>query len=328
MTEISAFSGHSSSPSSGEQTVPSRIEATATSLPHISVCICTYRRPGLLKRTLDGLCDQETNGLFTYSIVVADNDRARSAEPVVAAFADSSKISVRYCVEPQQNISLTRNQAIRNAEGNFIAFIDDDEFPTERWLLTLFTTLHARGVDGVLGPVKPHFDGDPPRWVVDGKFYDRPSYPTGMVIDGKKGRTGNVLLKKEVFRGEKCPFRPQFLTGEDQDFFRRMIERGHVFVWCHEALAYEVVPPVRWRRDFMVRRALLRGANSLLHPSFGILDVVKSLIAVPAYSVLLPVMLLFGQGTFMKYVVSLFDHLGRLLAVMGIHPVREAYVTE
>lgn len=299
-----------------------------TSLPHISVCICTYKRPDCLKRLLDGLGGQETNGLFTYSIVVADNDHSRSAEPVVASFAKSSPISIKYCVEPQQNIALNRNKAIENAGGDFIAFIDDDEFPTKDWLLTLFTTCNAYGVDGVLGPVKPHFDQEPPRWVVDGKFYDRPSYPTGLVIDGKKGRTGNVLLKKQIFADGESPFRPEFLTGEDQDFFRRMIEKGHVFIWCREALAYEVVPPVRWRRDFMLRRALLRGANSLRHPTFGALDVVKSVIAVPAYTAVLPLVLILGQGKFMTYSVKLFDHLGKLLALLGIHPVREAYVTD
>jgi succinoglycan biosynthesis protein ExoM len=296
--------------------------------PHISVCICTYRRLDLLNRLLDGLRNQQTDGLFTYSIVVADNDHLRSAEPLAQSFSNSSQIPVQYCVELKQNIALTRNRAVANADGDYIAFIDDDEFPTESWLLTLFTTCQAHGVDGVLGPVKPHFDQEPPHWVVDGKFYDRPSYPTGLVIDGKKGRTGNVLLKKQIFIGLDSPFRPEFRTGEDQDFFRRMIEKGHVFIWCHEAMAYEVVPPIRWRRPFMLRRALLRGANSLLHPTFGAKDVAKSLVAVPAYAVLLPVALVLGQGKFMTYLVKLFDHLGRLLALVGIHPVREAYVTD
>ena len=107
-----------------------------------------------------------------------------------------------------------------------------------------------------------------------------------------------------------------------------MIEKGHVFIWCHEALAYEVVPPTRWRRDFMLRRALLRGANSLLHPTFGTLDVVKSVVAVPAYTAMLPLTLILGQGKFMNYAVKLFDHLGRLLALAGIHPVQEVYVID
>ena len=295
---------------------------------HVCVCICTYRRPVLLARLLEALAGQETDGAFTYSIVVADNDAARSSEPTVRAFAASTALSVRYSVEPRQNIALARNKAIESAEGDFVAFIDDDECPPPRWLLTLFTACREYGVAGVLGPVRPHFEDAPPRWVVAGKFYERPTYPTGFVIGWRQGRTGNVLLKREIFDGERAPFRPEFLTGEDQDFFRRMIERGHRFVWCEAASVHEVVPPVRWRRTFMMRRALLRGAISLFHPTFGPRDVVKSLVAVPAYAALLPLALLFGQAPFMTYVVKLCDHVGRLLALVRIKPIKEAYVSE
>ena len=55
-------------------------------LPHICVCVCTYKRPLMLTRLLTELNRQETGGLFTYSIVVADNDEAKSAEPTVTEF--------------------------------------------------------------------------------------------------------------------------------------------------------------------------------------------------------------------------------------------------
>src|SRR5689334_12059727 len=295
---------------------------------HVCVCICTYRRPMLLARLLEALACQETEDAFTYSIVVADNDATRSSEPVVQAFGASAAVSVRYDVEPRRNIALARNKAIEIAKGDFIAFIDDDECPPPRWLLALFTACREYGVAGVLGPVRPRFEESPPRWVVTGKFYERPTYPTGFVIGWRQGRTGNVLLERDVFDGDTPPFRPEFLTGEDQDFFRRMIERGHRFVWCEEASVQEVVPPVRWRRTFMMRRALLRGGISLFHPTFGIRDVVKSLVAVPAYLALLPLALLLGQARFMTYVVKLCDHLGRLLALVRIKPIKQAYVIE
>jgi glycosyltransferase involved in cell wall biosynthesis len=297
-------------------------------LPHIAVCICTYRRPELLQRLLEGLAAQDTDGQFTFSVVLVDNDQARSAEATVNTFRHHSPLEIKYCVEQRQSISHARNMAVQASEGDFVAFIDDDEFPTPQWLLTLFTTCRNRQVDGVLGPVKPHFDVEPPRWVVAGKFYDRPSYPTGLVIDGKKGRTGNVLLRKAVFAAKDAVFRPEFRTGEDQDFFGRMIEKGHVFIWCHEALAYEVVPPIRWNRAFILKRALLRGATSRLQRGFGARDICTSLIAVPAYVTVLPLSLLLGEGRFMTYLVSLCDHVGRLLAVAGINPVRTPYVTE
>jgi glycosyltransferase involved in cell wall biosynthesis len=298
-------------------------------IPHIAVCICTYKRVCFLKRLLGELSRQESEGRFTFSIVVADNDPLQSAKPVVLEFGAGSSIPIRYCVQPEQNIALTRNKAIENAKGDFVAFIDDDEFPITTWLVTLFKACEQYGVDGVLGPVKPYFETEPPGWVVKGKFYDRPTYPTGFVIDWRKGRTGNVLLKQRLFPAGEQAFRPDFLTGEDQDFFRRKIDEGRAFVWCNEAVAYEIVPPIRWDRRFMLRRALLRGKTSLLHPTSRTVEVMKSAVAVPAYAVALPFLLaLGGQHQFMKYLVKAFDHAGRLLAFVGIDPVKEKYVTE
>jgi succinoglycan biosynthesis protein ExoM len=295
---------------------------------HISICICTYKRPAFLKRLLDELRAQETGGSFTYSIVVSDNDHLRSAEAMVSDFAANSNIAVKYCVEPHQNISLARNKAIENASGDFIAFIDDDEFPTQRWLLTLFGTLNEYHVDGVLGPVKRHFDEPPPKWLLRSGFYSRVVYATGTVLDKEEGRTGNVLLKKHLLDGQAQPFKPELRVGEDKEFFRRMIGSGYRFIWSAEAVVFETVPPVRWKRRFMLKRALFRGAHVPLHPNFGMRDVIRSLVAVPAYSLMLPVALLLGQHRFMTLLVKLCDHLGLLLAVIGINRPHQAYITE
>jgi glycosyltransferase involved in cell wall biosynthesis len=222
---------------------------------HIAVCLCTYKRPQMLKRLLDDLSDQETHGAFTFSIVVADNDQSQSAEAVVSAFATRSSVPVTYCVEPRQGICFARNRAIEHATGNFVAFIDDDEFPARCWLLELFRACSADGVDGVLGPVLRHFDETPPQWLIKGNFYKRPRHSTGFVIHWREGRTGNVLLKRRVFEPDEPPFDPNFHRGGDVDFFRRMTEKGRIFIWCDEAVVYEVVPPVRWTRSFMLKRA-------------------------------------------------------------------------
>ncbi len=296
--------------------------------PHISVCVCTYKRPQLLLRLLTELNRQETGGLFTYSIVVVDNDGAKSAEAVVAEIRLISKVPVKYCVEPRQNIALARNKVVENAEGEFVAFIDDDEFPVPQWLLTLFTTCNRYNVDGVLGPVKRHFDEVPPAWIQKSRFYDRRVNPTGMRVHWHEARTGNVLLKRQMLFGEAAPFRPEFRAGEDQDFFRRKIEEGRVFIWSAEAEAFEVVPPARWKRTYLVRKALLRGATAGLRPNCGAANIAKSIVAIPVYVVALPFALLFGHHHFMTLLVKLCDHLGKLLILMGINLIREEYVTE
>jgi succinoglycan biosynthesis protein ExoM len=192
----------------------------------------------------------------------------------------------------------------------------------------LFEACHMYRAAGVIGPVKRHFDDTPPAWVAKGGFYERPSYSTGSVIDWTMGRTNNVLLKHEVLTADAQPFRPEFRTGEDQDFFRRMIDKGHRFIWCDEAVAYEVVPPIRWKRSFMLRRALLQGTVSVLQPTFGARAVARSVVAVPAYAAVLPVSLMFGQSRFMTVLVKLCDHAGRLLAAVGINAIRDPYVVD
>jgi len=92
-------------------------------------------------------------------------------------------------------------------------------------------------------------------------------------------------------------------------------------------VAYEVVPPIRWKRTVMLRRALLRGASAALHPTVGVRNIAKSVIALLAYTVALPLALLLGHHRFMIVLVKLCDHLGKLLAVVGINPIREPYVT-
>jgi succinoglycan biosynthesis protein ExoM len=100
-----------------------------------------------------------------------------------------------------------------------------------------------------------------------------------------------------------------------------------VFVWCDEAVAFEEVPPIRWNRTFLLKRALLRGTIALAQQNSKVVEVTKSLIAVPVYAISLPVMLILGQHKFMKYLVKLCDHLGKLMSVLGINPIKDPYVT-
>jgi succinoglycan biosynthesis protein ExoM len=289
---------------------------------HISVCICTFKRPKLLRELLDRLNDQRTDGLFAYSVVVADNDSEQSARPVVTALSSTSRVRVTYCSEPQQNIALARNKALQHTGGDFIAFIDDDEYPEDDWLCNLFKTCVAYGVDGVLGPVRPYFESDPPEWVKKGRFFDRPTFDTGYRLNWDQARTGNVLFKRDIMNTLETPFRPEFDTaGEDVDFFRRMMEKGCTFIWCNEAAVHEVVPASRCKRSYLLKRALLRGSNFPKHPAHRLRNATRSLIAVPCYTLALPILALFGQHLFLAYLIKLLDHSSRLLAYVGLTSV-------
>ncbi|MGA2673281.1 MAG: glycosyltransferase family 2 protein [Terracidiphilus sp.] len=302
--------------------------AREQAIPHICVCICTYKRPLPLRRLLTELSWQSSGGLFTFSIVVADNDATKSAEATVADCRVSSAVPIEYRCEPRQGIARARNKVVENAVGDYLAFIDDDEFPAPGWLIALFQACNEYKVDGVLGPVIRYFDEAPPTWLKKSRLFDRRVNPTGMRVGWREARTGNVLLRKEVIGDDSTPFRPEFRTGEDQDFFRRKIEEGRTFIWCAQAEAFEVLPPARWKRMYFVRKALLQGASTALRPNCGFVSIAKSAAAVPLYALILPFALLLGQHHFMTILFKLCSHAGKLLRRIGIDPIREQYVTE
>jgi succinoglycan biosynthesis protein ExoM len=292
---------------------------------HICVCICTYKRADMLRTLLHSLEHQQTEGQFTYSVVVADNDGERSAEAVVAEIAAASRINIVYCVEPEQNIAKARNKALEHAAGDFIAMIDDDELPPQDWLLTAWRYCVACGVDGVLAPVRPRFESTPAAWVVKSRLFDRPEPMTGHRLTWRETRTGNVVMRHDLIAADPEPFSATFGVGsEDKDFFRRMLQRGATFAWCNEAAVHEIVPPERCSRMYLVRRALLRGQNETSFTNLR--GIGKSMIAVPVYALLLPVLLLFGQHYFMRYLVRLCDHAGKLLMLMRIRSI-DKYVS-
>jgi len=296
--------------------------------PLITVCVCTYRRPRQLDQLLKCLDRQVTNGLFNFSIVVADNDSCQTARDVVDSWAKRLSVPIAYGVEPRQSIALARNASVAMATGEFVAFVDDDEEPSGDWLRKLYEVFVEYGVDGVIGPVVPRFEESAPSWAVNGGVFQRPAFKTGEVLHWTAAGIGNALIKREVLLELDGPFRPQFgAGGEDQDLFRRAMSRGRVFVWSAEALCCEPVPPERTRIGFQLRRALLRGKLALRGPGGSVRGIVKSTIALPFYAVALPVCLTMGRHVFVTQLVKTFDHLGKLLAVCGIDVVGDKYIS-
>lgn len=296
---------------------------------HISVCICTYKRPQLLENLLGKLQAQRTGGLFTYSLVIADNDHDHSAESTVSAYQKKSSVLIDYCVEPEVSIALARNKAVHNARGEFIAFIDDDEFPENDWLLNLYKTCREYKAGAVLGPVIPHYEGKPPKWVVRGKFCERPSYETGTRIHWSNSRLGNVLVRASCFQHSTQAFNPKFrIQGEDVALFKGLDERGYSFVWCKEAPVYEAVTESRYRKAYFLRRAFVQGNVSLLY--YDELDwgesihiLLKSIAASIVYTTMLPFCFLAGTHVFMRYLVKDVHHISRLLALSGLVSMKE-----
>ena len=129
-------------------------------LPKVTVGVCTYRRPELLRLTLESLM-QQTLPASDFEVVVVDNDTERSAQALVESLTSRPHgPTLRYFVEPGRGVSHVRNQCVAQARGDWLAFIDDDEEARPDWLSQLLSAQQRYSADVVLGPVNPLLPDD------------------------------------------------------------------------------------------------------------------------------------------------------------------------
>ena len=129
----------------------------------VSVVIATYNRARLLSATLESLCRSVSRR--PWDIVVVDNNSTDDTREVVAAFAATAPVPVRYLHEPQQGKSRALNVGIARASGEFLLFTDDDVEVAPDWLDATCRTFEDHAdIDYVGGPVEPIWGAPPPRW--------------------------------------------------------------------------------------------------------------------------------------------------------------------
>lgn len=296
-------------------------------LDHISVCICTYKRPELLSRALFGVTSQSTKSSFSYEIIVVDNDCHRSAEEIVRLFQPGKAVKIIYDCEPVQNIALTRNKAILNATGNFIAFIDDDEIPADDWLYRLYQCIKDYNADAVLGPVLPDFPNGAPSWLKKSGLCDRPRNVTGSPITRRDMRTGNILFQRYIFAKDDMWFNPSrgLTGGEDAEFISRQLKKGRKIVWCNEAVVHEMVSEERWLASFYLKRNFRIGTSNgqsiRRFRRYG--EALKTFLIFNFYAALLPFSMLAGKHVWIKILTRVYFNAGCILSFLKLKNVKQ-----
>jgi len=141
------------------------LQSIELSSPLISVVICTYNRVDIFVDALKTICNQTLDASF-YEVIVVDNNSSDNTAHVTKDFCEQFS-NVRYCFESKQGLSHARNRGWREAQGVYVAYIDDDCKVPEQWL-GVAKDIIERFSPGVFGgPFYAFYNTHKPMWYKD-----------------------------------------------------------------------------------------------------------------------------------------------------------------
>lgn len=239
---------------------------TERGLPHVSLCVPTYRRPDGLRKLLAHIERLAYAGPL--DVIVVDNDaETRAGAAIVAGVQPTFRIPLSCVVEPRRGHTYAYNRAFALActaqpAPDYVAVLDDDEYPDARWLDELVKAALQYKADIVGGPVFPVFER-PDHWLARSGLYGPNRYATGPVpmIYG----AGNMLIRRDVLEHYLDePFRHQyaFTGGSDEEFFWRCRRDGRSFAWADTANVFETTPQARTTVGYLLRRRFRVGTGA------------------------------------------------------------------
>ena len=228
----------------------------------VAVCICTLRRPSSLLAAMESVVRQELPSGVHLRMIVVDNDRTPTAQPVVDSVRARAGFPVEYRHCPGENISIARNAALDAATEPWLTFVDDDERASPRWIAEL---LAARtGAQAVFGPCEAIYRVDAPAWMQRGDFHSNRIAAPQATID--TGYTSNVLVDMTFVRQHGLKFDVSLgrSGGEDTIFFHAMRRLGAVLAYAPQAFVYEEVTAARTTGGWIARRKYRAGQTYAL----------------------------------------------------------------
>ena len=239
----------------------------------VTVVLPTFRRPDGLARALAALAEQR-DVRVPWDVVVVDNDDPPGAATTFSSLAPRLPVDARFIREPQRGAALARNTGIAAAEGDVIAFLDDDVVPSADWLARLVEPVLDGRSDGAGGRVQLDPNVPLPPWLgADWRGYL--SEYDGGAAEHEIGNDEYVLSASAAFRTDVLrriggfdpllgPRPGEPMVNDDIDLCRRLMRSGARIHYVPDAVVVHEVPAHRVTRRYLVRRAYAQGRSDWL----------------------------------------------------------------
>jgi len=213
----------------------------------ISIIIPVYNAEKSLKRSVDSLINQTYKNIEI--ILVNDGSIDNSAEICLNYQTNDSR--VKYIYQKNAGVSSARNHGIKASKGDYIAFLDADDYLESQFCERMLKCLTAQQADICICrnyKVEQHINSDgeitenitrltPEKketFSIKSEEYDFYSMYSHWTVWG-------VLFKREVLEGLK--FRKGLFVGEDTYYLSEAIKKADKIAFLNEFLIYYIIAP-------------------------------------------------------------------------------------
>lgn len=189
----------------------------------VSVIMPTYKRPLFLKRAINSILAQEYHNVEV--VVVDDNNDGdpyrEETEVVMNSFtSDERVIYIKH--HTNSNGSAARNTGISNAKGEYITFLDDDDYflPGRIMMSVAFLNKSTPDIGGCCVNYIKKFK----KLIYKKSDYESISSDCGNLLDGSidYGAGSTLMLKKSVLDQVKG-FNTTYKCHQDWEFLIRIL---------------------------------------------------------------------------------------------------------
>jgi len=241
----------------------------------VSVILCTHSLANCqnLAEAVDSLLQQVYQEIEIV-IVVDGNDELH--QRVVTDYGSQETVKT---ILLKQNVGLcgARNAGIGAAQGDIIAFLDDDAVAERRWVENLVATYQESQAIAVGGKILPHWLGQRPDYLPEELYWlvgtTHEGFADEKVVEVRNPFGPNMSFRKEVFQkvglfNEDFGFARRgasYMQAEEAEFTLRMKERlGQGVIYNPRALVYHKIPPSKVKVKALLRRAFYQGYSKAL----------------------------------------------------------------
>jgi O-antigen biosynthesis protein len=199
-------------------------------LPFISVLVCSRNGGATIRDTMEALLKLDYPN---FEVIVVNDGSTDNLQEIV------SEYPFRLIKTPNRGLSSARNTAMINAEGEIVAYIDDDAYPDPQWLKYLAYAYQTSTHAAIGGPnIAPDDDG-----MVATCIAHAPGGPVHVLVTDEIAEHipgCNMSFRRDVLM-EVGGFDPIFrAAGDDVDICWRIQLTGRsigfhpsAFVWHH-----------------------------------------------------------------------------------------------